>query len=129
MNIYTYIALAIIALIFIWRIKAGFKKGLVSELNTVLSVLGAVLLGYLIKLKMGSAMKEGLGVTISLVLLICIVLLAIKILKAIITALKLFTWLPIIKGINRLLGAVAGIIEAFVMVLYLVSLIKEWLLI
>lgn len=129
MNIYTLIALAIIALIFIWRIKAGFKKGLVSELNTVLSVLGAVLLGYLIKLKMGSAMKEGLGVTISLVLLICIVLLAIKILKAIITALKLFTWLPIIKGINRLLGAVAGIIEAFVMVLYLVSLIKEWLLI
>ena len=129
MNIYTYIALAIIALIFIWRIKAGFKKGLVSELNTVLSVLGAVLLGYLIKLKMGSAMKEGLGVTISLVLLICVVLLAIKILKVIITALKLFTWLPIIKGINRLLGAVAGIIEAFVMVLYLVSLVKEWLLI
>lgn len=128
MNIYTIVAYAVVALIFIYRIKAGFKNGLVSELTTAVSVLGAVIIGYLIKYEIGDSLKEGLGVTISLILLILIVIVATFILKIILKTLRLFTWLPVIRGINKLLGAFAGIVEAFILVTYIVYLLKEWVM-
>ena len=70
---------------------------------------------------------EKYGVAISSILLLAVVFGIYKIIRLIIMALKLFSKLPVIKGVDRLLGILAGIIEAFVMIILFIGLVKNLL--
>ncbi len=126
-NIYSIILFAIVALIFVWRISRSYKTGFVSELANAISILIALIIGFLIRNIIISYIASRYGRILAYLSVIAIVLLIYKLLKLIFGAMKLFASLPVIKVVNRLLGILLGAGEAFIIVLFAVKILKEWL--
>ncbi|MCI9298312.1 MAG: hypothetical protein HFI10_12855 [Lachnospiraceae bacterium] len=111
-----YIVLLVVALIYIWRIFQGSRNGLIDEVGaladivivslavvagivTIESILGKNLIGFLVA-----------GI------ILLVILIARKLLRMIFCSLGLIAKLPILNGLNRLLGTLAGVIEATVVI-------------
>ena len=111
-----YIVLIVVALIYIWRIFQGSRNGLIDEVGaladivivslavvagivTIESILGKNLIGFLVA-----------GI------ILLVILIARKLLRMIFCSLGLIAKLPILNGLNRLLGTLAGVIEAPVVI-------------
>lgn len=121
-----YVALIIIVLIFIWRITAGFKKGMVQEIISLVAMAAA---GFCMMLILGvieSYLNKEIGQMIQFVLVLIAVCLAYRLISILFTSFKLISKLPVIKGIDKLLGAVVGFVESGILVGVLVYYIKLW---
>ncbi len=111
-----YIVLAIVALIYIWRIFSGSRNGLVDEVGALADIVivsvgvvaGIVVIESILR-------KNLIGFLVSGIILM-IILIARNLIRAIFCSLGLIAKLPLISGVNRLLGTLAGIIEATVIV-------------
>ena len=117
-----YIALALIAVIFIWRIAAGFRRGMVRE---IISLIAMAVAGVCVVLIIGAVEKE-ISKTITMVAVLFIVCVVYRLVHVLFTSLELISRLPVIKGVDKLLGAVTGAAEAGVIVGVLVYLLKSW---
>ena len=112
-----YIALVIIILIFIWRITAGFRKGMVHVATfCIVLILGAV----------GSYMNQEIAKVIQMIVVLFVVCLVYRLVNILFTSLELISELPVIKGLDKLLGAGLGFIEAGLIVGILVYFLKNW---
>ncbi len=121
-----YIALGVVALIFIWRIYAGFKKGMVQE---VISLIAMGVAGFCVMLilgAIGSYLDKEIGQLIQFIVVLIVVCLAYRLINILFTSLQLISKLPIIKGLDKLLGAVVGLAEAGLIVGILVHFLKNW---
>ncbi len=122
--IYKVIVYAVIVAIFLWRIVSAYKKGFVKELANAVSIGLAILIGILIKGAVLSFMSQNLGTAVGKLILLSLVIVIYKIIHLIFTSMKIFASLPVIKFINKLLGAVLGLIEAFGIVVLIVEVFK-----
>ncbi len=121
-----YIALGVVALIFIWRICAGFKKGMVQEVISLIAMSVAGFCVMLILGAIGSYLDKEIGQLIQFVVVLIVVCLAYRLINILFTSLQLISKLPIIKGLDKLLGAVVGLAEAGLIVGILVHFLKNW---
>ena len=121
-----YIALIIIAIIFIWRIKAGFRKGMIQEIISLIAMVIAGVCVILILGAAGSYLNQEIGKTIQMVAVLAVVCLIYRLVHVLFTSLELISKLPIIKGVDKLLGAVVGLAEAVLIVGFLVYFLKNW---
>lgn len=121
-----YIALVIIVLIFIWRIAAGFRKGMVQELIALVAVAVAVFCIMLILGAVGSYMNREIAKVVEMIVVLFAVCLVYRLVHVLFTSLELISKLPVIKGLDKLLGAGLGAIEAGLIVGILVYLLKNW---
>ena len=121
-----YIALIIIALIFIWRIVAGFRKGMVQEIISLIAMAVAGGCVVLILGAVGSYLDKEIGKVIQAVLVLFAVCLVYRLVHILFTSLELVSKLPIVKGVDKLLGIVVGFVEAGILVAILVQLFKNW---
>lgn len=121
-----YIAIVIILLIFIWRIAAGFRRGMVQELIALIAVAVAGFCIVLILGAIGSYMNKEIAKAIEIAAVLFAVCLVYRLVHVLFTSLELISKLPIIKGLDKLLGAVLGVIEAAVIVGLLVYFLKNW---
>lgn len=121
-----YIALIIIAIIFIWRIVAGFRKGMVQEIISLIAMGVAGFCVVLILGAVGSYLNREIGKTIQMVAVLIVVCLVYRLVHILFTSLELISKLPIIKGLDKLLGAVVGLAEAGLIVGFLVYFLKNW---
>ena len=121
-----YIALIVIVLIFIWRIAAGFRKGMVQEIVSLVAMVVAGFCVVLILGAVGSYSNREIGKTIQIVAVLIVVCLIYRLVHILFTSLELISKLPIIKGLDKLLGAVVGLAEAVVIVAILVYFLKNW---
>lgn len=121
-----YIALVIILLIFIWRIAAGFRRGMVQELIALIAVTVAGFCIVLILGAIGSYMNKEIAKVIEIAAVLFAVCLVYRLVHVLFTSLELISKLPIIKGLDKLLGAGLGVIEAGVIVGLLVYFLKNW---
>lgn len=121
-----YIALIIIAIIFIWRIVAGFRKGMVQEIISLIAMGVAGFCVVLILGAVGSYLNQEIGKTIQMVAVLIVVCLIYRLVHILFTSLELISKLPIIKGLDKLLGAVVGLAEAGLIVGFLVYFLKNW---
>ncbi len=119
-----YVALVIIAIIFIWRIVAGFKKGMIGEIISLLSMVIAGFCLALILMAIDGYMEAQITKLIQAVIALFVLCLIYKIVSVLFTSLKLISKLPIINGLNALLGAVLGAAEAVVLVAIIVRVLK-----
>ena len=119
-----YIALALIAVIFIWRIAAGFRRGMVREIISLIAMAGVCVV--LIIGAVGSYLEKEISKTITMVAVLFIVCVVYRLVHVLFTSLELISRLPVIKGVDKLLGAVTGAAEAGVIVGVLVYLLKSW---
>lgn len=121
-----YIAIVIILLIFIWRIAAGFRRGMVQELIALIAVAVAGFCIVLILGAIGSYMNKEIAKVIEIAAVLFVVCLVYRLVHVLFTSLELISKLPIIKGLDKLLGAGLGFIEAAVIVGVLVYFLKNW---
>lgn len=121
-----YIALIVIALIFIWRIAAGFRKGMVQEIVSLIAMAVAGVCIFLIMGAIGNYLNHEIGKTIQIVVVLVGVCFVYRLIHILFVSLELISKLPIIKGVDKLLGAVAGCAEAALIVGILVYLLKNW---
>ncbi len=121
-----YIALIIIAIIFIWRITAGFRKGMVQEIISVIAMGVAGFCVVLILGAVGSYLNREIGKTIQIIAVLIVVCLVYRLVHILFTSLELISKLPVIKGLDKLLGAVVGLAEAALIVGFLVYFLKNW---
>lgn len=121
-----YVALIIIVLIFIWRITAGFKKGMVREIISLVAMAAAGFCMLLILGAIESYINKEIGQLIQFVLVLIAVCLAYRLISILFTSFKLISKLPVIKGLDKLLGAVVGFVESGILVGVLVHYIKLW---
>lgn len=121
-----YIALIIIALIFIWRITTGFRKGMVQEIISLIAMVVAGVCIFLIMGAVGNYLNHEIGKMVQVVVVLFAVCLVYRLVHVLFTSLELISKLPIIKGLDKLLGALIGCVEAVLIVAALVYLFKNW---
>lgn len=121
-----YIALIIIVIIFIWRITAGFRKGMIQEIISLIAMVIAGVCVILILGAAGSYLNQEIGKTIQMVAVLAVVCLIYRLVHVLFTSLELISKLPIIKSVDKLLGAVVGLAEAALIVGFLVYFLKNW---
>lgn len=121
-----YIVLIVIALIFIWRIAAGFRKGMVQEIVSLIAMAVAGVCIVLIFGAIGSYMDKEMGKLVQMIIVLIAVCLVYRLVNVLFTSLELIANLPVIKGLDKILGAVLGCVEAGIIVGVLVYVIKNW---
>lgn len=121
-----YIALIIIAIIFIWRITAGFRKGMVQEIISLIAMAIAGVCVILILGAIGSYLNQEIGKTIQMVVVLIVVCLIYRLVHVLFISLELISKLPIVKGVDKLLGAAVGMAEAALIVGFIVYFLKNW---
>lgn len=114
--------LAIIVLIvLLWKITQGYKRGMVKEIISFVSLIVLCVVAALIVNGMQSYMeKQYVGVVIA-ILLLCVVGIVHHLLGVVFFSAKLISKLPVIHWTDKLLGMVAGVLET-VLILWTVYL-------
>ena len=109
------IMVLIVLLILVFKIVDGFKKGMIKEIISFISLLIMCVVVVLIGAGLHSYMeKKVLGIVIA-VLLLTLVGIAHHLLKVVFFSAKLISKLPIIHTGDKLLGMVVGALEVVVM--------------
>lgn len=121
-----YIALIIIAIIFIWRITTGFRKGMVQEIISLIAMAVAGVCIFLIMGAVGNYLNHEIGKMVQVIVVLFVVCIVYRLVHVLFTSLELISKLPIIKGLDKLLGALIGCVEAVLIVAALVYLLKNW---
>ena len=121
-----YVSLAVIAIIFIWRMIAGFRKGMVQEVISLIAMAVAGVCVVLILGAIGSYLDREIGRVIQIVAVLFVVCLVYRLVHTLFTSLELISKLPIIKGLDKLLGIAVGFAEAVLIVGVLVYFLKNW---
>lgn len=121
-----YVALFIIALIFIWRMTAGFKKGMVQEIISLVAMAVAGACVVLILGAIGSYMDKEIAQVIQMIAVLLVICLVYRLVNLLFTSLQLIAKLPIIKGLDKVLGILVGFAEAGIIVALLINFLKRW---
>lgn len=121
-----YISLIIIALIFMWRAAAGFRKGMVQEIISLIAMAVAGFCVILILGAVGSYLNREIGKSVEMAVVLFVVCLVYRLIQVLFTSLELISRLPVIKWLDKLLGIVVGLAEAGLLVGLLVYFLKNW---
>lgn len=121
-----YAALIIIALIFIWRMIAGFRKGMVQELISLVAMAVAGVCVVLILGAIGSYLDKEIAQVVKMVAVLLAVCLVYRLVNVLFTSLQLIAKLPIVRWLDKVLGIVVGFAEAGLMVMVFIHVLKNW---
>ena len=111
-----YIVLGAVILIYIWRIFSGSRNGLIDEVGALADIVivsFAVVAGIVI---LESVLGKNLIGSLVSGIILLIILIARKLIRLVFCSLGLIAKLPLLNGLNKLLGTLAGIIEATVVI-------------
>ena len=121
-----YAALIIIALIFIWRMTVGFRKGMVQEIISLIAMAVAGVCVLLISGAIGSYLNREIGKVVQMVIVLLVVCAVYRLIHVLFTSLELISKLPVIKWLDKLLGIVIGAGEAALIVGFIIYFLKSW---
>ena len=103
----------------------GFKKGMVQELLSLIASVAAGICMLLIFGAVGSFFENKIGEVIKIVVVLLVFCTVYRLVNVLFTSLKLISKLPIVKSVDKLMGVVVGFVEAGVLVIFLVELLKN----
>lgn len=120
---YRVIFVLIIFLLFIWRIKRGFANGIMKEVVTILSGAVSLICVALIAFAVSSAMANAMSTLTLCVVGLILLGIVFKICSLIFKPLLALSNISLIGGVDKMLGAVMGALEACILsgVLYYIS--------
>lgn len=121
-----YAALIIVALIFVWRMVAGFKKGMVQELISLIAMVVAGVCVILILGVIGSYLDREIAQVVKMVTVLSVVCLVYRLVNVLFTSLQLIAKLPIVRWIDKVLGIAVGFAEAGLLVMVFIHILKKW---
>ena len=114
------ISLAVVVLI---NVINGFKNGLVKELINCISLLVLSTLIVLLSSVLKSYSDRQFVQMLTMIIMVLILVVAHKLIKAALDGIKVLASLPVISLVNKLAGAVFGILESVVLVWFVFCLI------
>lgn len=121
-----YAALIIIALIFIWRMTVGFRKGMVQEIISLVAMVVAGVCVLLIFGAVGSYLNREIGKVVQMIIVLLAVCAVYRLIHVLFTSLELISRLPVIKWLDKLLGILIGAGEAALIVGFVIYFLKSW---
>ena len=109
----------VVLCLFMWRMSYGANNGLFAEATGLISVFAAVAaVYYLIKIA-GAVISERFGDIIPKIGYLVVAFLIYKVMSTLADQLRKVKDIPILGGLDRLLGAVLGMIEAIVIIRFI----------
>ncbi len=114
----------VVVCLFLWRMSYGANNGLFAEAAGLVSVLAAFISIYYVMKIAGDVINANFGTVITKIGYLVVAFLIYGVMKAIGEAFSKVKEVPVLSGINRLLGAVFGAAEAF-LIIYLVQFITK----
>lgn len=128
MNLYAVGLLIVSLCILFLTMRHGFRKGMVRELDGLLSLLAAAVSLTLLAGTVSSMLEMKFsGLVIGLIMLGTVTFLY-KIFHLIFTSIGLVAHLPVIRGLDKLLGAVVGIAKGIGILYILEYVLTNYLL-
>ena len=114
----------VVVCLFLWRMSYGANNGLFAEAAGLIAVLAAfVSIYYIIKIG-GDVLEYNFGTVIPRVGYLVVAFLIYRLMGAIRDALSKVKDVPVLRGVDRLLGAIFGAVEAF-LIIYLVQYVTK----
>ena len=127
LNLYFWLIVIISVVLLAYGAVHGYKNGFVKELEgLVASVFAVAMLVVVSGLARGAMDKQVSAQALAIALLIVIGLLY-SLCRIILSSLKLFADLPVIRILNELLGFVAGGAKIFLLLYVVDYIVKIWL--
>ncbi len=103
--------LIITALILVWRIAEGVRRGMVKEIISFVSLIVLCLVVGLLGTAVSKYVEKDIVSMIVAVILLLLLLIVHKLLGIVFFSAKLISKLPVIHSVDKLLGAVIGVLE------------------
>ncbi|MBQ8031679.1 MAG: CvpA family protein [Butyrivibrio sp.] len=110
----------VVVILFLWRISYGTNNGLFAEAAGLIAVIAAFAAVYYTMNIAGNVMTADLGRVIPKIGYLIVAFAVYGIMTAIGRAVRNIKEIPILGGLDRLLGAVLGAIEAYLIVYIIV---------
>ena len=109
---FTYAFAAAMILLLIWRIKGGYACGMMQEIVNILSGAAALFCAALLLLAVNSAMTKSMHILTACIVALVILGIAFGLCSLIFRPLLAVGNISLLSGINKLLGALLGVMEA-----------------
>lgn len=126
-NIYFWLILFAYIIILAYGGIRGFDRGFVRELQGLIagicSAAALILISGLVRGSMGERVSTK-AMAIALLIVLAIIY---SLCRMILSAMKLFAGLPVIKFVDKILGVAAGITKSFLLLYIVDHLLKIWL--
>ena len=116
-------ALIAVGVIVLINVINGYKNGLVKELINCISLLVLSILAVLLSSVLKSYTEKQFVQLITMIIMVLILVIAHKLLKAALDGIKVLASLPLIKSVNKLAGILFGVIETVIFVWFALCLI------
>ena len=119
----------IVFLLFIWRIKKGFRNGIMHEIVTILSGVVALVSVMLLFLAARSYMEKALSLFALCVVGLVVIGIVFKVCSLIFRPILALGNISVIGGFNKILGAVMGAAEALALsclLYYIINYILDY---
>ena len=118
--------LIVAALVLVWRIAEGIERGMVKEIISFVSLVVLCLTVALIGTAVGKYLDKDIISMIVAIVLLLILLIVHRLLGFVFFSAKLIVKLPVIKLLDKILGAVFGLLETLVLLWTLFSVIMAF---
>lgn len=105
------ILLIALAIIMIWRISAGVRKGIVREALSFISVLFVVLIVGIVCMITNAYHERNYLSIVIMVLIIVAISIVFSVIKIVFFPAKVLTKLPVLSSLDKLCGCVCGVAE------------------
>lgn len=110
------ILLIIVAVVLAWRMYVGFRRGMVKEVISCISLIVMSLVLVLLSLILKSYVDKAIVNIIIAVILLLILCIVHRLVGIIFFSAKVISKLPVVSTLNKCLGALFGIVETIVFV-------------
>lgn len=114
---------AVMLLLLIWRVRRGFASGMMQEIANILSGAVALICVVLIFFAINSARGKTMHVLAACIVALILLGICFKICSLIFRPLLAVDKICIVSGINKFLGAVLGVAEAFLLAFLLIKVL------
>lgn len=118
--------LIIAIVLLIWRIADGYKKGMVKEILSFISLLVLCVAVVLIGNALNSYFDKEVIKTAVAVILLLVLIIVHRLLGLVIFPAKLIVKLPLVRSLDKLLGVIIGILETILIIWTVYALIMTF---
>lgn len=115
--------LIIMGVVLIWRIVEGFRNGMVKEIISFVSLIIMSVSIILIAVALGSYMDKDIISMVVAIILFLILCILHRIISIVFFSAKVISRLPVVHGVNRLLGGIVGVCETIIITWVIFSLV------
>lgn len=115
--------LIVVGVVLIWRMIEGFKIGMVREIISLVSLLVMSVSVVLIAVALGSYMDKDIISMLLAIVLFLILCIVHRLVSVVFFSAKVISKLPVVHGIDRVLGGVAGVCETIIITWVMFSLV------